>query len=220
MGGNGEYRFEAASVAGFIQQLSVSYIKNNYFYYVMGRVRSGKDPSPVDDKIIDKYEINRTKHGRYWAKKQGKANLQYLRFGEIYLILATPGSHEFYAAEGDAIRDARRVPIKVFGHSVSYQAGHPSVRIEVNEFKRLKVYFREISTKRTAEVLYRELTELPYERYAPVRSQLSGLLREVNRTRKAAGMRPVSDSCVRWKRKVCRPSPFKSRGPAEEAEQG
>lgn len=210
MGGKLEYRFEAASVAGFIQQLSVSYIKNNYFYYVMGYVRPGKDPSPMDNKIIEKYGIDRTKDGRYWDKKQGKANLQYLRFEGIYLILATVGRHTFYEAEEDAIRDARRVPIKVFGHSVSYQAGHPSVRIEEQEFKRQKVYFREIAVKRTAEVLYREINELPYERYAPVRSQLSGLLREVNRARKAAGLWPVSESCVRWKRKVCRPSPFKT----------
>jgi hypothetical protein len=210
MARNGEYRFEAASIAGLIQQLSVSYIKNNYFYYVMGCLRPGKDPALLDNKIIEKYEINKSKDGRYWDKKQGKANLQYLRFEEIYLILATPGTHKFYAAEEDAIRDARRIPIKVFNHSVSYQAGHPSVRIEEQEFKRLKVYFREIAAKRTAEVLYQELNGLPYERYAPVRSQLSGLLREVNRARKAAGMRPVSDSCVRWKRKVCRPSPFKT----------
>ena len=38
------YRCEANSLAGFIQQLAVCYLKNRYFFYVMGCVREGKDP--------------------------------------------------------------------------------------------------------------------------------------------------------------------------------
>ena len=50
-----EYRCEATSVAGFVQQLSVAYIGRGYFFYVVGEIPEGKDPHSVDQKLIQQY---------------------------------------------------------------------------------------------------------------------------------------------------------------------
>lgn len=199
------YRHEATSVEGFVQQLAVCYLKNQYWFYVMGVIREAKDPSEVDAQILGRYGIARSKHVRYRNKARGEANLQYLRYGRMYLILATLGRHPFFTREAQAIRDAREVPIKFRGYSISYRGGHPSVRIEPEEFRNLKAYFRGIATTRTKRVLWEELRALPFEPYAPVRGQLFGLLGEVNRLRKAAGREPIDHSAVRFRRRICRP---------------
>jgi hypothetical protein len=214
MGRDAGYRYEATSVEGFVQQLAVSYIKNHYWFYVMGHIREGRDPRPIDAAIIGKYGIAMSKASRYRRKRAGTANLQYLRFRDTYLILATHGVHAFHTAEKGAIRDAREVPIKFHGYAVSYRGGHAHVRIEQGRYKELKAYFREIAPRRSASTLAAELRALPWDAYAPVRGQYFGLLREINRSRKAAGRAPVPDTAVRRRRKVVRPfEPAPGRDP-------
>jgi len=202
-----DYRCEAVSVEGFIQQLAVCYVKNHYRYYVMGHLRGDKDPREIDRKLIEKYRIDIDKWERHRRKRAGLANLQYLRHERTFLLLATgpEGSHPFFEREVD-IRDAREVPIRYSGYEVSYRGGRVWVRIERKVYKRAWAYFSEIANKRRASELVREFRELPFEPYRPVRYQLFRLLEEVNRLRKRAGSRAaVPETAVRKKRRICRP---------------
>src|SRR4051812_19044628 len=99
-----EYRYEAASVEGFIQQLAVSYLTNNYWFYVMGHIPEGKDARATDKRILEKYGIAASKFARYRRKGTGQANLQYLRHDRTFLILATHGKHPLFEAEAANIR--------------------------------------------------------------------------------------------------------------------
>jgi hypothetical protein len=200
-----EYRCEATSVAGFIQQLAVAYVGRGYFFYVAGEIPERKDPRGVDERIIEKYGIAIGKTTRARRKVAGFANLQYLRFSRSFVLLATHGRHRFFEDERKFIRDVREVPIKFAGYAVSYRSGHPHVRIEQRQYLELKAYFADMSVHRSAEQLESGLRRLPFEPYAPVRSQLHAMLREVNRRREAAGYRLVAASCIRTRRYVVRP---------------
>jgi hypothetical protein len=199
------YRYEATSISGFIQQLAVGYVGRGYFFYVLGCVPEGKDPRCVDKKLIEKYGIAISKTARARRKSLGYANLQYLRYRDTFLLLATPGKHEFFLEEAGQVRDAREVPIKLFGYAISYRAGHPHVRIEHRQYLELKSYFAELALHRTKETLARGLASLGFEPYAPVRSQLAVVLREVNRRRKTAGFDPLPSSCLRTRRRIVKP---------------
>lgn len=199
------YRFEATSVEGFVQQLAVSYLGHGYWFYVMGEVPEGKDPRRVDEKLMERYQIDLSKWARARRKRIGFANIHYLRFGRVFLLLATHGSHTFFLEEASSIRDARKTPIRFHGYSISYRGGHPHVRIDQEEYKRLKAYFLDLALRWSAERLGSELGRLPFEPYAPVRRQLLAVLRAVNRERKKAGFQLVPNSCFRFIRRICRP---------------
>lgn len=190
---------------GFVQQLAVAYLGNGYWFYVVGEIPEGKDPQKVDHKLLTRYEIDLSKWERARRKRAGLANLQYLRFGRLFVLLATHGTHAFFADEASSIRDARHTPIRFHGYSISYRNGHPHVRIEQEEYKRLKAYFVDLAPHRSAEGLGRELARVAFEPYAPVRRQLLAVLRAINRERKRAGFEPVPKSCFRFVRRVCRP---------------
>jgi hypothetical protein len=119
------YRCEAASLEGFVQQVAVSYLRNGYWFYVAGRVPEDKDPGDVDRKLIGKYGIDLSKWERARRKRSGLANVHYIRYCRFFLLLVTAGKHHFFAEEAEKIRDARRVPIKFAGYSLSYRGGHP-----------------------------------------------------------------------------------------------
>ena len=201
----GMYRCEATSVEGFVQQLAVSYLGNGYWFYVVGEIPEGKDPRRVDEKLVTRYQIDLSKWARARRKRAGLANLQYLRYGRLFVLLATHGAHAFFEEEASSIRDARKTPIRFRGYSISYRNGHPHVRIEQEEYKRLKAYFLELALHRSAERLGSELARLPFEPYAPVRVQLLAVLRSINRERRRAGFEPVPNTCFRFVRRVCQP---------------
>lgn len=206
------YRCEATSISGFIQQLAVGYVARGYFFYVAGQVPEGKDPRRVDEKLIAKYGIERSKSARARRKALGFANIQYIRYRETFVMLATAGKHEFFLEEAGQVCDARKMPIKLFGYAISYRGGHPHVRIEHKQYLELKSYFADLAVHRKRETLERGLQSLGFEPYAPVRSQLHSILRLVNRRRKSAGFDPLPSSCLQTRRRIFKPFGVRQAG--------
>lgn len=212
-----KYRAEATSIEGFVQQLASCYLRHGYWWYVAGVVPSWKDPESVDIKLIRKYGIDISESTRARRKRLGKANLQYLRFGHFFVILATQGEHEFREVEAGAVRDIRRVPIKIHGYSISYRPGgrtksgekdprwHSHVEIERSRYKEIRDRFLELAVHRSPNDLALEFYKLPYEPYAPIRRQMLNLLRAVNRARKAAGYELLPKEVLPLRRRVVKP---------------
>lgn len=199
MRGGFVYRCEAASLDGFIQQLAASYLRHGYFFYVTGSIREGRDPRDVDRRIIERYDLAISKFTRARRKKSGTASVQYLRHERFFVLLATHGKHRFFEEEV-GIKDARETPIRYEGYSVSVRAGRSCVRIDRGSYLNIKAYFEDIATKRSADVLRRQLFSLPFSPYAPVRSQLFAILRAVNRARQVAGFESVPNTAIRVRR--------------------
>src|SRR5262249_46176330 len=105
-----DYRCEATTVEGFVQQLACCYLPHGYWFYVSGWVPGGRDPRPGDRKLLDKYVIAASRQARARRKLAGLANLHYLRHGRLFVLLATHGKHRFFAEEGARVRDIRRLP--------------------------------------------------------------------------------------------------------------
>lgn len=191
-----EYRCVVTSVEGFVQQLAVAYITHGYWYYVVGEIPEGKDPAAVDAKLIDRYDIAISKWARCRRKKQGLANMQYLRHERFFVLLATKGRHEFFERERTSFRDVRRAPIKFAGYSIGCRKGrdgrwHASVRIERDLYENIKAGVVELATRRSVGELSSLLNQLSFQRYAPVRRQLGIIHRKINRSRAVGSLAPV-----------------------------
>ncbi len=182
-----EYRCEATSPVGFVQQLVSCYLPHGYWFYVPGCIPEHKDPRSVDEKLLAKYGIGVSRSSRARRKQAGIANVHYLRHERFFALLATHGHHPFYDDEADNIRDVRRVPIKFAGYSISVKKGgyrrkaspnSPAirddkwrVRVQIDQeiYRDLTAYFLDIALLRTVEQLSRDLFSLLDEPYAPVR---------------------------------------------------
>ena len=205
------YRYEATSVAGFVQQLAVAYIAKGYYFYVAGKIPDHKDPAKTDRKILEQYGIAISKWTRARRKREGWANVQYLRYKRVYVIIATHGLHPFFAAEANRLCDIRRHPIWFMGYSISCRrargggAYHASVRIDHDRFAELKSRFEAAAPHLSVEELISALRSLQFEPYAPVRAQFCGLLRAVNRRRKSANLELVPREALRLQRAPVQP---------------
>lgn len=200
-----EYRREATSSAGFVQQLAVGYLARGYYYYVQGKVPVGKDPRAVDEKLIAKYGVTASKGARFRRKALGYANVQYIRYKRDFVLVATEGYHESLHLEASNLRDARLMPIRIFGYAISYRNGRVSVRIEKRLYLQIKARMTELAVHRKRDWIENALSSLRFEPYAPVRSQLHCILRAVNKRRAKAQFEPVRASCIRTMRRIVLP---------------
>lgn len=203
------YRSEATSVAGFIQQLAVAYVARGYRYYVPGTIPEGKDPRAVDEKLVERYGLELSKWARARRKEQGMAGVQLLRHERFFVLIATEGRHPLF--EKERVVGLTETPIRFAGYSVSCRFStvtgrtHASVRIEREEYLKLKSYLLDLAHHRSVESIVRVFRSLPFEPYAPVRRQLLNLLRAVNRERARAGFEAVPMRALRLRRRVVRP---------------
>ena len=202
------YRCVAQSVEGFVQQLAVAYVSRGYWFYVTGRVPDKKNPALIDAKLIDRYGIRASKWQRARRKRAGVANLQYLRHGRFFVILATHGTQHFF--QDEPFRDIREDPIAFHGYSIGCAKGvdgrwHASVRIHADVYRSLRDYFLDLAAHRTAESLARELQNVPFAPFARVRRQMLNVLRAVNRQRRTAGLEPVPVTAIRTRRTPVQP---------------
>jgi hypothetical protein len=197
------YRYVATSVGGFVQQLAVAYVARRYHFYSAAFVPDGKDPLAVDAKLLARYRIDVSKWERMRRKREGLANVQYLRFDRFFVLVATEGAHRFF--EDEPYRDFRRRPLYFAGYSISCRGGHPHVRLSLGQYALLKAWLLELAPRRSCAAMCRAFASLDVEAYAPVRRQLLNLHRKVNEARNAAGLEPVPMSCLPLRRRVLRP---------------
>src|SRR5262245_8771582 len=99
------YPCVTTTITGFIQQLAVGHCAKGYRYYVCGTIPAHKDPTSIDAKLIERYNLDLTYATRSRRKQRGEAGVQYLRYNDVYILIATDGAHRFRAWEEGAIQD-------------------------------------------------------------------------------------------------------------------
>lgn len=153
------YQCVATSVAGFVQQLAVSYVARGYYFYVAGRIPVDKDPAKTDEKILGTYAIDVSKWVRARRKRWGLARVQYLRWSREFVILASHGEQLFFEAEARRLQDVREAPIQFQDYSIGCRKSphdgkwHVSVRIAPNAYRELKARFELLAVHHSVEEL-------------------------------------------------------------------
>lgn len=214
------YKYEVASLTGFLQRVATHLLPKGYYFFVQGVLSEGKDPYALDAKLLAKYDVAKSEGARRWRKQQGLGNVQYVRFGPSWILLATHGDHPIRAGEGNNLKDVRRAPIRIGDYALYVKRGNFLKRCSTDEdakpdgrwrvrvliaresYRELCAYFLSIACHRRADALAEELHALPYEPYAPVRKQLLKLLRLINAKRQAAGYSKIPPTCLRFKRLI------------------
>lgn len=216
------YQYEVTSFTGFLQRVATHLLPKGYFFFVQGTLPDGKNPFALDAKLLAKYDVAKSEGARRWRKSQGLGNVQYVRYRNHWILLATHGDHPIREGEGDSLKDVRRCPIRVGDYAVYVKRGNYLKRASDDEaakpdgkwrvrvliarepYRELCAYYLSIACHRRVDALADALFSLPYEPYAPVRKQLLKLLRLINAKRQAAGYSKIPTSCLRFKREIVR----------------
>lgn len=219
--GKYQYRCVASSLEGLIQQVAVAYVARGYHFWVAGEVCKRISPEEHDRRLLEKFEVSRSKWSRYRRRQRGiasgreLANVQYIRFEDRWWLLATRGEHKFFdvhgVSESDGKRsvpeyhDVRKKPICYGGYSIGWY-GRVSVRMTGKGYRELKQYYISLAQNlHSSERLEKEFWMGPFEPYGGVTRQMFAILRRVNKVRKVAGLETAQRGCIRVMRKAVKP---------------
>lgn len=212
-----EFLYEITSDEGLVQLLACNYLPHGYWFYVTGRIPAGKDVRQVDAKLIAKYETNHSRTARSRRKRLGYANVQYLRCGDFFVLIATHGKHQFFEEEVGCIHDIRRVPLRFAGYAISYRRGnrttegqqdekwHSHVEIDREWYKAMQADFSDAAIRDSTKQLVLRFFHFPFEPYAPIRRQMFKLLKTVNEVRRKARLEVLPYAVLPLRRRVVRP---------------
>ena len=104
-----------------------------------------------DRRLLVKYEVARSKWSRYRRTKRKRpggwplANVQYIRYRNFWVLLATSGQHRFFEEHGSQeddrfskpqYRDVRTIPIAYGGYSIGWKE-RVTVRVSRSAYRDL-----------------------------------------------------------------------------------
>ena len=213
---NMAYQCVARNEAAFVQQL-VRYANSGYRFYVVGIISDRKPAEHVDARLIEKFDIDKSSQARSRAKKRGEANLQYIRLGSLWVMLATEGKHRFFddnrSKSGDKQwHDLRCKALKVGPYAISskldggWKKGasklkryRTRVTLTREAYKELIAFYEDKAVHWSRENLETRFEALgqQYLAYRPIREQLIHLVKRVNRNRKLSGYEVIPYSCLK-----------------------
>jgi hypothetical protein len=190
------------TAAGFIQQITY-YFSRGYYYYSHSRVGDGKDLLKVDDKITRLYPVKQDKFHQSRSRKLGHSVMRYLRYGQDFILFATPGSDiGLFSRENNF--DIRKQGLEILNHHIfvssflkketreSVRKVHVSMAREV--YKGLTAWAEEnAQQKNISGMLYNRIfKELNLEPWGGVRKQIFTILKKVNVKRHNNGWETIA----------------------------
>jgi len=207
-----EYRYETKNIDGFLSQL-VRYVANGgHYFYIRVKVPEGKDPLAVATKLLDRYNVRKSRWQRKRRHLKETASIHLLQFHEVIVIILTKGKHKaFYDDHASQVMDIRRTALKVFGYSVRYTFSELEkrykvfIRLDAETYRKVKAHMLTIcvwDAYRDKKALEREFRRLPYQPYEPVFAQLVSIAKAVNRRRRRRDFEPIDLECISYKRRL------------------
>lgn len=180
--------FGTSSPRSFLARVAFLTHYNYVRHTPLKTIPPGKDPLTVEQKIALDYGITSRRATRSERKKQGLANVTCVRWDNILVILATPGTHPVF----DRMKhwDLRGHPMVFLGHELKLRNDKPAIQIAPKQFIQLRA---DLLTRYTWERSYLEryLRSLPYCRFPIVVRQLDSLVRLINHRRRSAKLPEV-----------------------------
>lgn len=175
------YSFVVTELHAFLRRVAIDYVRFGYYRYAMREIPADKDPAHVDVKLIETYEITQCRMTRTRRKRQGLANVVFVRQGHRFILLATEGTHLTF----DRIcwRDIRIAPIHFAGYSIGVKGNVPCVQVARHTWKPIERYLVSIAHRPKSEV-ETAINNLRFYSFPGVIRQKLKLVKTINRLRR------------------------------------
>lgn len=181
--------WEVDTLGDFLRRIAFDYARFGYTRFALREVPKDKDLAVIDQKIRYNYNLTSCRTKRMRMKRQGKARVQYLRFRNSFVLLATEGTH----TEFERLRnyDMRNAPLHFLGYSIGFRGPIVSVQVSQKVWHKVEQQMGALTFGKPS-VLEDAISTLPYYHFPDVIRQKQRLLNQINKRRKQAGLRPAT----------------------------
>jgi hypothetical protein len=189
-------RYAVPTLGFFLRRIAIDYMRYGYCRWALRFIPPDRDLQKLDTKLIEVYGVTSCRTTRMRQRRRGLAVVQYVRWGNTFVLLATEGTHEQF----DRLRsyDARDAPLHLGAYTIGYRSSQ--VTIQVRQRAWLAVSKRiHLSALSDRSIVETRITALPFYRFPGVIEQLRDLVRAVNQRRRVAGLPLIAINYgIRW----------------------
>jgi len=177
------------SIGEFIRRIAIDYVRYGYVRYVIREIPEGKDLLTIDRKLRTHYDVISCRTTRMRRRKKQQAIVQYVRYGQSFVLLATEGEHEQFERLNSY--DCRTAPLQVESYSIGIKNQRVLVRIRHEVWASTVDYFDRLALHDIQKV-ESKLNALPYCHFPDVVRQKQKLVSQINQRRSLAGLPPIA----------------------------
>lgn len=183
-------RFIATTPVNFLYRISAVYLRHGYYRYKFFEIPQGKDVGGVEQKLVDCYDITTCRMKRARRKRQGLANVVFVRYERQFVLMATGGRQ----AQFDRLTtyDFRTTPFHFHDYSVGLLRHIPCVRVRQQLWCEVEKRLIRVALKHSRQELKRKIGTLPYANFPGVYWQKIELAKQIDKRRRRAGLSPLN----------------------------
>jgi hypothetical protein len=173
------------SFGDFLRRIAFDYVRYGYHRYVVRTIPDGKELRSIDEKLCRTYGVTSCRTKRMRMRQQGLATIQYLRWRQTFVLLATAGHHKaFHRLKSYDIKES---PLHLGSYSIGLRGSVVSIQVAHRVWSQMVREVCRIELEGQKKVEH-ALASLPFYQFPGVLRQKWKLLQEVNRRRKSAGL--------------------------------
>ena len=124
--------FVAKNTGQFLRKIAIDYVRYGYVRYIVRSIPQGKDLEAIDRKLALAYDITSNRQIRMRRRRKGLANLAYIRYRQMFVILATEGVHPEFDRRN--WKDIRQEPLRYSCYTVGLVGKKVSIRLNLKSF--------------------------------------------------------------------------------------
>lgn len=182
--GDDQKPYIAKSFGDFLRRIAYNYLSYGYHRYVLNEIPEGKDLEAIDRKLLFNYQIRFNRSERFNRKDKGKANVAYVRYKRLFILMATDGVHDKF--DKHVVQSFRESPLYLDGYSIGLKNNKPWIIIEPKRYKGVRKFLLRIAYNPEKHILsFMDRVFVPG--FPGVLWQRDKLLKELNQKRKRAG---------------------------------
>ena len=188
--------YTVKNLGQFLVKLNL-YLRYGYVRYAVRYIPDDKELEQVDTKILKAYSVTFHRTTRANRRKKGLGNVVYIRYKQMFILLADEGKHESF----DRIKwlTFRTQPLHFQGYSVGIKANKPNIIVEPKRWKAIKKKAFAIALHDHEKVV-RHFQQISPFTFAGITNQKWKLFLVVNKKRKRAGLPNIRwEEAVLWR---------------------
>lgn len=161
-----EYRYLIRSSGELIKQIVREVGMGYYFMHVTYLPAKKKNKwVKIDEKMMQKYDVRKTKWQRYRRKERGLANFLYRRWEHVMVILHTLGDIPSGITYDDQFQDVRKKQVDIWvsdlvGYRIIFENGKVTAVLHPQTYRGIKAVLRDVARTKDTGKMVKEFDKL------------------------------------------------------------
>lgn len=187
-----QHSYEITTLGQFLFKVVHHFADHGFYYYVFWELPEARDLKKIDQKIAIRYGADQPRWKRFQDRQKGRVVVRYCRYDRHALLITTEGKREeslFF--ERERWDDLRVNPIRIWKYSIGVYQEKGELRLRKETIRSAERVLERVALEPDGSA-QKYLNGISPFTYPGIIRQKKKLVRNVNKRRHEAGLKPLT----------------------------